>query len=92
MAFLGLSRFEIFGLDLARGIGVGLAASLIAVPLGIVFGWILCEVVNPRAFGWRVDLKLSFAAIFIPVGWGLLAGVFAGLVRLGRHEMVLGDA
>ena len=92
MAFMGLSRFEIFGLDLARGIGVGLAASLIAVPLGIVFGWILCEVVNPRAFGWRVDLKLSFAAVFVPVGWGLLAGVLAGLVRLGRREMELSDA
>ena len=56
---MGLSRWETGLIDLARGVGLGAVAVVIALPLGLMFGWILSEVVNPRAFGWSVSFRLS---------------------------------
>gem|GEM_PF-420442 len=83
---LGISRVEAMMGDLARALGIAGLAVLLAVPLGLVLGWILCAVVNPRAFGWVVQLSLSANAIVVPVFWGLLAAIIAGTVRLGRAE------
>ena len=37
----------------------GLLACVIALPLGISIAWVLCEMVNPRAFQWTIDLHLD---------------------------------
>ena len=66
--------------------GVGLIALLIALPLGMAFGWILCSVINPRAFGWTIELKLTLDAMATPMLLGLLAAIAAGLLRGGRSE------
>ena len=84
---LGISSLERRGLDLARGLGVGLIAALAALPLGWVFGWILCQVVNPRAFGWSVNLQLDMEALLVPVMWGLFAAVTASMIRIGQKEL-----
>ena len=63
---------------------------LVAVPLGVTLGWILCDVINPRAFGWTVTLQLTLSALMTPVIWGLLAASAAGLIRLGRREQSIG--
>ena len=84
---LGISSLERRGLDLARGLGVGLIAALAALPLGWVFGWILCQVVNPRAFGWSVNLQLDMEALLVPVMWGLFAAVTASMIRIGQKEV-----
>lgn len=86
MQGLGLNRVEDVGMDFALGLGVGLVAMVLALPLGTVFGWILCAVINPRAFGWTVELQLSWQAYATPLFWGLMAAVVAGLVRVGRQE------
>lgn len=86
LTFMGISRHERFVLDVVRGLGVGATACLLALPLGLAFGWILCEVVNPRAFGWRIDLALSLGAVLVPMFWGMLAALLASLVRLGQNE------
>jgi putative ABC transport system permease protein len=83
---MGVSRFESVGMDFALGLGIGLIAMLLAVPLGAAFGWILCSVINPRAFGWTVQLQFSLQAVAMPVVWGLVAAACAGLIRLGRQE------
>ncbi len=86
MQGLGLNRFEDIGMDFALGVGVGLVAMILAVPLGTVFGWILCTVINPRAFGWTVELQLNWQTYATPLIWGLVAAVSAGLIRVGRQE------
>lgn len=86
LTFMGLSRLEQFGVEFARGMGVGLAANVFAVPLGLALGWILCAVINPRAFGWLIDLQISPQAIVQPLLWGMLAALIAGLTKVGKDE------
>ena len=83
---LGVNRVESIGMDFALGIGIGLVALTLAVPLGLLFGWILCNIINPRAFGWTIELQLVGSALLQPVLMGLAAAVFAGLLRGGRAE------
>ena len=90
LAALGVNRLEVVGMDFALGFGIGVVAMLVAVPLGVMLGWILCDVINPRAFGWTVTLQLTPSALMTPVIWGLLAASAAGLIRLGRREQSAG--
>ena len=90
LAALGVNRLEVVGMDFALGLGIGVVAMLVAVPLGVTLGWILCDVINPRAFGWTVTLQLTTQALMTPVMWGLLAASAAGLIRLGRQEQGMG--
>ena len=83
---LGISRWEAAGMDFALGVGIGLVALLIALPLGTVFGWILCSVINPRAFGWTIELQLTANALLQPLLLGMAAAVIAGVFRGGRTE------
>lgn len=83
---LGINRLESVGMDFALGMGVGAVALMLALPLGVIFGWILCTVINPRAFGWTIELQLSVGAILPPLLLGLAAAVVAGLLRGGRSE------
>ena len=86
LTFMGLSAREQLGIDFARGAGVGSAACCFAIPLGIALGWILCAVINPRAFGWWIDMQITPSALLTPLGWGLFAATVAGLVRVGLSE------
>ena len=83
---LGIRRSETWGIDLARGLGMGLLACCAAVPLGVAIGWILCAEVNPRAFGWSISFQLVPQAVLTPLVWGMLAAMLAGLVRVGLQE------
>ena len=86
MTGLGVNRWELVGMDFALGFGIGVVAVLMALPLGVAFGWILCSVVNPRAFGWTVELQFSWSALMQPALWGLAAAACAGLLSLGRRD------
>lgn len=86
MTGLGVNRWELVGMDFALGVGIGAVAVLMALPLGVAFGWILCAVVNPRAFGWTVELQFSWSALAQPALWGLAAAACAGLLSMGRRD------
>ena len=73
-------------MNIALGAGLGLVAIIIALPLGIMFGWILCNVINPRAFGWTIELQVSAGALLWPCAWGLLAAILAGMLQVGDAE------
>ncbi len=83
---LGIVPGESAIMDLSLGVGLGAVAVVLALPLGVAFGWILCDVINPRAFGWTVALELSGQALVTPALWGLLAAAAAGMLRFGRGE------
>jgi ABC-type antimicrobial peptide transport system permease subunit len=84
---LGLSRGEKRRIDLLRGVSIGAFAVLLALPLGVVMGAVLCQVINPRAFGWSIDLQLSVPAMLWPLGLGIAAAVFAGLVPTPKERL-----
>lgn len=42
-----------------QGAGLGLLTALLALPVGYGLAWVLIEVVNPRAFGWRLAFKAA---------------------------------
>jgi putative ABC transport system permease protein len=83
---LGVNRTEQLIMNIALGTGLGLVAIIIALPLGVMFGWILCDVINPRAFGWTIELQLSAKALLLSCSWGMLAAIAAGILQGGDHE------
>ncbi|MBX3705183.1 MAG: ABC transporter permease [Pseudomonadales bacterium] len=73
-------------LTLVRGGTLGLLAVAAAAPLGICMAWLLCQVINPRAFGWTIALGLPASGWLPPLALGLLAAVFAGLLPAPREQ------
>ncbi|MFM5440566.1 FtsX-like permease family protein [Aeromonas enteropelogenes] len=64
-----------------QGAGLGLLTALLALPVGYGLAWVLIEVVNPRAFGWRLafeaaPLHATTALLLAPV-CGALASWYA---------------
>jgi putative ABC transport system permease protein len=57
---LGVTRSELAGLARWRALGVGAAAVAFALPLGLIMGGLLCRVINPRAFGWSLNLLVTW--------------------------------
>jgi putative ABC transport system permease protein len=55
---VGLTRRRIAMLELAKTMALALLTALLALPLGILVAWCLIEVVNVRAFGWRLPLHI----------------------------------
>ncbi|MBF0190369.1 MAG: FtsX-like permease family protein [Magnetococcales bacterium] len=70
---------------------LGLAAGTLAVPLGMVQGWMLIHVINQRAFGWTLeshpDLWLVAQPLLLAIPTALLAGIPAAR-RMARTPPV----
>jgi ABC-type antimicrobial peptide transport system permease subunit len=47
--------------------------------------WTLCTVVNPRSFGWTVEMHLPPSGWLPPLLLGLLAAVLAGALPAPRE-------
>ncbi len=79
MLYLGQRGLDRILYVSGRALAVALVTVLIAVPLGLLLGAMLCYAVNPRGFGWSVPMTLQWPAIFLPVVLALLAAFAAGL-------------
>jgi putative ABC transport system permease protein len=59
---------------------LGVVAALVAVPTGLAVALVLIEVINRRAFGWRIEWHLALgdvvATLLIAVAAALLAGLY----------------
>lgn len=59
---------------------MGVAALLAAIPAGLLTALVLTDVINRRAFGWRIDLHLTSAqftnALWLSLAAALVAGVY----------------
>jgi len=76
---LGLTPRGAAGLIEAQTGFMGLAALLAAVPAGLLTALVLIDVINRRAFGWRIDLHLNGAQFSNALVLALLASLLAGL-------------
>ena len=86
---LGTGRRRIAWLTVCQCVGLGVTAAALATPLGIAIAWALCELVNPRAFGWSITLVLPPATFAEPVLLGIAAAALAGLAPAWRTMTAL---
>jgi putative ABC transport system permease protein len=63
---------------------MGLVALLAAIPAGLLTAWLLIDVINRRAFGWRIDVHLSGAQFANALLLAVAAAVVAGLYPARR--------
>ena len=87
---LGLSAAEERRVELVRALSLGAIAVLLALPLGVSMGAILCGVINPRAFGWSVQLSLPPPALAWPMALGFAAAVVAAVAPSPRERVHAG--
>ncbi len=77
---LGLTPAATAALVLAQTVFMGLVALLVAIPAGLLTALTLTEVINRRAFGWRIDLHLApeqfTNALWLALAAALAAGIY----------------
>jgi len=88
---IGLTRRSLAALELIKTLVLALITALLALPLGIVVAWCLIEVINVKAFGWRLPLEVFPAQLARLLGVTLLAATLAALlpiIKLARTRPV----
>ncbi|MFZ6045653.1 FtsX-like permease family protein [Pseudomonas sp. CR3202] len=84
---LGVGRPQLALLCLGQTLLLALLTLALAVPLGVLLTWCLVEVINVRAFGWRLPLQVFPWQLLYLSGTALLAALLASawpLWNLGR--------
>lgn len=84
---MGVTRFKLATLEVARSILLAALTAVVALPLGLGLAWILLSVVNVEAFGWRLPMHF-FPAEWFRLGWLALLAAFSAAalpaMRLAR--------
>lgn len=90
---LGLTPRQLGGLITSQTGLLGLAAGLLAVPIGLVLAWTMIHVVNRRSFGWTLDMQIDPGVLAQSVGLAVLAALLAGVWPAWRMARVrVGEA
>ncbi len=80
---VGLTPAQLWGVVIGQTSLMGLAAGLLAAPLGLVLALILTYVINKRSFGWTLELAVDPAlfgqACMVALIAAMLAGVWPAL-------------
>jgi putative ABC transport system permease protein len=98
LSALQLERAREFGLMRAQGMTpaqlwrlvvtqtglIGLAAGLLAIPMGLVLSLVMVFVINKRSFGWTLDLLVGPEILVQAVLLGTAAALLAGLYPAWR--------
>ncbi|MDR3465593.1 MAG: ABC transporter permease [Xanthobacteraceae bacterium] len=77
---MGITRGRLAALELCKTLALTLGTALLALPLGLVVAWCLIEVVNVKAFGWRLPLAVFPAELVRLLGVAMLAAFLAALL------------
>ena len=76
---LGLTRAQLARLELLRALILAAITVIAAFPVGLMLAWILLNIVNVEAFGWRLPMHIfpsDWARLTL---WSLIAAVLAAL-------------
>lgn len=79
MRALGMTPFQLGGMVTTQTAVIGLFSGLAAVPLGLVMAWMLIDVINRRAFGWQMDILLSWQVLAVAIAFSIVAAFLAGI-------------
>ncbi|NBC47077.1 MAG: FtsX-like permease family protein [Gammaproteobacteria bacterium] len=75
----GMTRGQLRALILIQTSAMGLAAGLLAIPLGLTMGDLLISVINLRSFGWTMPMQVEAQTLVSGVLLAWIAAVLAGL-------------
>ncbi len=75
---IGFTGRDLMRMSVVQSIWLAGIALALALPLGLGIAWMLCDHINPRAFGWSIPLQPSVAAMAKPILFGLLVAPLAG--------------
>ncbi len=81
---LGLTRAQLGALVTGQSGLLGLAAGLLAIPLGLLLAWLLVTVINRRAFGWSMDFIVAAQPLLEGILLAVVAAVLAALYPAWR--------
>ncbi len=84
LSAVGVTRLELWRLSFVQIAVLGAVALVAALPLGLAIAWVLCDFVNPAAFGWSISLHLDVASIAEPLLLGAVATCAAGALPAYR--------
>lgn len=80
---IGLTPGQLWGVVLGQTSLMGLAAGLLAAPLGLALAVVLTYVINKRSFGWTLEFTLDptlfVQALAVAIVAALLAGIWPAL-------------
>jgi len=76
---LGLTRAHLARLELFRALMLAALTVLAALPVGLLLAWILLNVINVEAFGWRLPMHIFPLEWLKLAVWSMLAAVLAAL-------------
>ncbi|NIZ15551.1 FtsX-like permease family protein, partial [Phaeobacter sp. HF9A] len=84
---MGVSRRQLARFEMLRSLALALATFLLALPLGLLLAWVLLNVINLEAFGWRLPMflfPLDWLQLFaLTMGTAVLAALLP-VIRLLR--------
>jgi putative ABC transport system permease protein len=81
---VGLTPAQVWALATSQTALMGVAAVVLAIPLGTIMSWAMVHVINRRSFGWSFDLVFSAAPFLQAAGVGIAAAVLAGIYPAWR--------
>ena len=84
LSAVGHTRAELWRLALSQTVVLGAMALIAALPLGLAIAWVLCDFVNPAAFGWSIGLGVDVESIAGPLLLGAVAACAAGALPAYR--------
>lgn len=76
---LGMTRRQLGWIELVRSLALAMFIAVLAIPVGLAVAWVLTNIINVAAFGWKLPV------ILFPMLWvklGLLAIFTAGVATL----------
>jgi len=85
---LGFSPRELARTSLVQTSLLGLAAGLIAIPIGITLAALLVHVINRRSFGWSMDFVVTPGPLLIGLALAMLAAIIAGIYPAWRASRI----
>ena len=81
---VGVTPHEVIGLALGECLFTGLAAGLLALPIGVTLAAGLTHVINRRSFGWSMTLQIDAWQLVFTVVLAAAAAVVAGFFPAWR--------
>ncbi len=86
---LGITRASLLGAKLVQSGLLITATLLIAIPLGLMLGYILLKFIMPIAFGWSMPMVVNTSSLITLLFWVFLAAIsvaFIPLLKLVRQS------
>ena len=81
---LGMTGRELFAVSCSQSYWMGLAAGVLACPLGAILAKMMISVLNRRAFGWTIDFAPNPSALWTALALSLGTAFLAGLIPAYR--------